>query len=100
MLALIGNYIEWHGSTIETIEQDLGIDLHSDIEETVFHPYNLVQKVYRTIGETYHKHEADQMSFLSSLQREDYEILRHSSRCASFGKFLDSLLYNKVTELP
>lgn len=100
MLALIRNYIEWHGSSVETIEQELGIDLHSDIEDTVFHPYNLVQKVYRAIGETYHKHEADQMSFLSSLQRDDYEMLRHSGRCASFGKFLDSLLDNKVTALP
>lgn len=32
-------------------------------------------------------------------QCEDYETLRHSGRCASFGKFLDSLLDNVEPEL-
>lgn len=100
MLALIENFVVSHGSSIEAIEQQLDVDLHSDIEETVFHPYNLVQKIYRLLEESYHKHEGDQMSFLSTLQREDYEALRHSGRCASFGKFLDSLLDNVVTGLP
>lgn len=100
MLALIENFVVSHGSSIEAIEQQLDVDLHSDVEETVFHPYNLVQKIYRLLDESYHKHEGDQMSFLSTLQYEDYEALRHSGRCASFGKFLDSLLDNVVTVLP
>lgn len=100
MLALIGNFVASRGSSVEDIEQQLNIDLHTDIEETVYHPYNLVQKIYRLLGESYHKHESDQMSFLSTLQFEDYEALRHSGRCASFGKFLDGLLDNAITELP
>lgn len=100
MLALIENYVVSQGTSIEDIEQQLNVDLHSDIEETVFHPYNLVQKIYRLLDESYHKHGGDQMSFLSTLQCEDYEALRHSGRCASFGKFLDSLLDNVEAELP
>lgn len=100
MLALIENFVVSRGSSIKDIEQQLAVDLHSDIEETVFHPYNWVQKIYKLINESYHKHGGDQMSFLSTLQCEDYEVLRHSGRCASFGKFLDSLLDNVETELP
>lgn len=100
MLALIENYVVSQGSSIVDIEHQLNVDLHSDIEETVFHPYNLVQKIYRLLDDSYHKHEGDQMSFLSTLQCEDYEALRHSGRCASFGKFLDSLLDNVESELP
>lgn len=100
MLALIEKYVVSRGSSIKGIEQQLNVDLHSDIEETVFHPYNLVQKIYRLLDESYHKHEGDQMSFLSTLQCEDYEALRHSGRCASFSKFLDSLLDNVETSLP
>lgn len=100
MLALIENFVEARGASIVDIEHLLNVDLHSDIEETVYHPYNLVQKIYKLMGESYHKHESDQMSFLATLQREDYETLRHSDRCASFGKFLDSLLDNVETEQP
>lgn len=100
MLALIENFVVSHGSSIDAIEQQLSLDLHSDIEDTVFHPYNWVQKIYKLMNESYHKHESDQMSFLSTLQCSDYEALRHSGRCASFGKFLDSLLENVETELP
>ena len=39
----------------------------------------------------YGKHEGELLSFLSSLGKEDYERLRHSGRCASFSKFMDSL---------
>lgn len=100
MLALIGNFVASRGSSVEDIEQQLNIDLHTDVEETVYHPYNWVQKIYKLLGESYHKHESDQMSFLSTLQLEDYEALRHSGRCTSFGKFLDGLLDNVVTVLP
>lgn len=100
MLALIENFVVSRGFSIETIEKQLNIDLHSDIEATVFHPTKLVQKIYGLLDESYHKHESDQMSFLSTLQREDYEALRHSCRSASFGKFLDSLLDNVERELP
>lgn len=100
MLALIGNFVESRGSSVEDIEQQLNIDLHTDVEDTVYHPFNLVQKIYKLLGESYHKHESDQMSFLSTLQCEDYEALRQSGRCASFCKFMDSLLDNEVTELP
>lgn len=100
MLALIGNFVERQGCSVESIEQQLNVDLHSDIEMSVYHPFNLVQRIYRLLDESYHKHGGDQMSFLSTLQRDDYEMLRHSGRCASFGKFLDSLLDNEETELP
>ena len=71
-----------------------------DFEQTVFHPYPLVKKIYQACGEDYGKHGSESFSFLSTLSVEDYEGLRHSGRCASFAKFLDSLLGGPCPQLP
>ncbi len=92
MLALIDNYIISKGGAPGEAFASVGIDYNSDFENTVFHPYNKVQKIFNSIGEHYGKHEGDHLSFLSFLSVDDYEDLRNSGRCASFKSFIDSLL--------
>lgn len=92
MMALMDKFIVSNGGNPEKLFADAGVDYHSDFENTIYHPYNKVQAIYKAIQLTYKKHEEDQFSFLSSLSKEDYETLRCSRRCASFKSFLDSLL--------
>lgn len=99
MLGLIENYIRSKGRTIDNISKELNIDLCIDPEE-VYHPFNLVRRIYQACGSDYHKHEDDALSFLSLLAKDDYESLRISGRCSSFSKFLDSLLGGERPVLP
>lgn len=99
MLGLIDNYIRSKDRSIDDISKELNIDLCSDPEK-VYHPFNLVRRIYKACGNDYHKHEDDARSFLSLLAKDDYERLRNSGRCSSFSKFLDSLLGGECPELP
>lgn len=92
MLALIDNFIISKGANPDSVFKSVGVAYNSDFEKTVFHPYNLVEKIYQTIGVHYGKHEDDYFSFLATLTKDDYEKLRNSNRCASFKLFIDSLL--------
>lgn len=91
MLSLIENFVSSAGGDLADILSSLGIDVEDDFELNVFHPAKVVEKVFGTIGKKYGKHEADQYSFLSTLIVQDYEKLRHSGKCSSFKKLLDSL---------
>lgn len=92
MMALLNNFIVSKGGKPEDVFATAGVDYKSDFEETVYHPYNKVQKIYQEVNATYGKHEGDFFSFLKSLTKEDYEMLRNSGRCASFRSFINSLL--------
>ena len=100
MLALIENYVKSNGNDAVKLCQRLGVDLTSDFEEVIYHPFPLVRKIYQACGSDYHKHGGESFSFLSTLTVEDYERLRLSGRCASFAKFLDSLLGGDCPQLP
>ena len=100
MLALIERYVTENGKDLAEICKQLGIDEGCDFEQTIYHPYPLVRKLFQACGEDYHKHGKESFSFLSTLSVEDYEALRHSGRCASFAKFIDSLLGGVSPVLP
>ena len=100
MLALIERYVTSHGKDLVAVCSELGIDIAQDFEQTVYHPYPLVKKIFQACGEDYSKHGSESFSFLSMLTVEDYEGLRNLGRCASFSKFLDSLLGGTTPTLP
>ena len=100
MLALIEKYVESNGHDAAELCRQLDVDLTSDLEQVIYHPYPLVRKIYQACGNDYHKHGGESFSFLSTLTIEDYERLKHSGRCASFARFLDSLLGGDCPELP
>ena len=92
MMALLDKYIVSKGGIPEEVFEVAGVDYESDFENTVYHPYNKVQEIYRAVNANYGKHEGDYLSFLASLTIDDYKALRNSDRCASFKSFIDSLL--------
>lgn len=101
MLALIENYITDKNQDINTISQELGVDIRNcNPEDSIYHPFPMARKIYQACGEDYRKHGKESYSFLSTLSVDDYERLRQSGRCASFGKFLDSLLGGACPQLP
>lgn len=96
MMALLSNFVSSRGKHLPDLLRQIGIDPEADLEQTVFHPYNKVQEIYRALGESYGKHEGDHLSFLSTLTKDDYESLRNSGKCASFKTFLDSLMTSRA----
>lgn len=92
MMALLNNFIVSRGGNPEEVFAKFDVDYNSDFEETVYHPYSKVQKIYQEVKATYGKHTRDYFSFLQSVKKEDYESLRNSRRCASFRSFINSLL--------
>lgn len=100
MLALIEIFVRNSGKDVDELCEQLGIDKTEDFEETIYHPFPLVKKIYQACGSDYNKHGSDSFSFLNTLTVEDYERLRQSGRCASFAKFLNSLLGGELPNLP
>ena len=101
MLALIENYVTNKGQAIAEICQQISVDVTiCDPENEVYHPFPLAKKIFQVCGEDYNKHGGESFTFLSPLTVEDYERLRHSGKCASFSKFLDSLLGGVAPQLP
>lgn len=100
MLALLNKVVTSRGLDLAEICRGIGIDFSLDPETTIFHPTQVVKQIYEAMGDNYGKHRGDIIAFLSTLTRDDYEWLRHSGRCASFGKFLDSLFGAPKPVLP
>ena len=100
MLALIDRFVASKGEDLADVCRQLGVNVGCDFEQAVYHPYPIVQKIYKACGEEYHKHGKESFSFLSTLTKDDYEALRRSGRCVSFAKFIDSLLGGACPDLP
>lgn len=100
MLCLIENELISHGKLIDDLNPDLSFDLNGDIENELFHPASNLEEVYTLLGKTYNKKTHDIESFLSRLNKNDFENLRHSGRSPSFTKFVDSLLGSPCPLLP
>lgn len=101
MLALIEQYIISKGKPVGEICAQVGTNIVDiDPEKHIYHPYPLVKQIFQACGEDYNKHSKESYSFLAVLGVDDYERLRHSEKCASFRKFLDSLLGGPMPSLP
>ena len=101
MLALIENYVVYKGQDVVNICQQIGVDFTvCNPENDIYHPFPLAKRLFQACGMDYHKHGGESFSFLSTLTVDDYERLRHSDKCASFSKFLDSLLGGPIPQLP
>ena len=100
MLALIENFVRDKGKDVDELCRQLGVDRTVDFENTIYHPYPMLKKIYQACGSDYGKHGSESFSFLETLAVDDYERLRQSGRCASFAKFLNSLLGVECPELP
>ncbi len=100
MLAMIEPFASHNSIDIDSIDLPQGFDITCDFEQMVYHPFPIVRKIFNACGEDYHKHGKESYSFLATLSVADYEALRHSGRCPSFSKFIDSLLGGQCPDLP
>jgi hypothetical protein len=74
--------------TVEYIEKHLGLNLEKiNPETTFFHPTKVMEKIYGLANETYKKSKGNIEVIMASLQKEDFESLENSNKCASFGEF-------------
>lgn len=67
-------------------------DTSADVETSVYHPADTLDRIYGLSGNKYDKHKSDANSILSYLEKDDFERLYESGNCASFRKFADALL--------
>lgn len=78
--------------TEEALSDGWGVTESFDPETGVYHPYKMLADVYSSVGLAYGKHSGDVESFVSGLDRTDFEMLASSDNCRSFAMFMDSLL--------
>jgi hypothetical protein len=74
------------------IAEKIGIDLSViDPEATFFHPANIIEEIYSLVGLQYKKSKGDIYAIMNGIQKEDFEFLYESDKCASFNSFSDAL---------
>jgi hypothetical protein len=74
--------------TVSYIEQHLGFDLEKiNPEITFFHPAKTMEQIYELANEIYKKSKGNIEAIMASLQKEDFEQLKKSNKCSSFGTF-------------
>lgn len=78
--------------TCEYINQELGVNLSViDPESAVFHPADLVRRIYALVGSNYSKHKSDIEAIAAFLTVQNIEVLCLSQKCSSLGTFLDCI---------
>ncbi len=74
--------------TVDYINEHLGFNLETiNPETTFFHPAKIMEQIYELANETYKKSKGNIEAIMVSLQKEDFEMLRNSNKCASFEEF-------------
>jgi hypothetical protein len=74
--------------TVAYIEKHLGFNLETiDPETTFFHPTKTMEQIYELANETYKKSKGNIEVIMASLQKDNFEQLENSHKCASFGEF-------------
>jgi len=75
------------------IIEKTGFDIEVDDPETAFfHPSPKLTELLSTIGKSYNKSKADVNSFVSYIDKTDYQNLLDSEKCGSFKDFFQSVV--------
>ena len=74
------------------LRDTFGFDLDSDVETGEYHPVNLLDRIYRSIGRGYDKHVAEVNSIMRHLDKSDFEMLLSLPQCNSFNNFMSNLI--------
>lgn len=78
--------------TSDMIQEILKVDFFKiDPETTFLHPTETIKALLELIGEKYDKHDHEINSFLSYIEKEDFENLLTSQKCNSFKLFNDCI---------
>lgn len=78
--------------TIENIAKSLNINLNEiDPENEFFQPATEIEAIFELAGRNYNKSKGDSYALVSRIEKEDYETLNESEKCASFSTFYQHL---------
>lgn len=84
--------------TIENIAKSLKISLNMiDPETEFFQPANEIKAIFELVKRNYNKSKGDSYALVSRIEKEDYETLYESEKCASFSTFYQHLPKTKNT---
>lgn len=70
-------------------------DIQECTDNTIYHPAEILDKVFQLAECRYEKHKTDANSILSYIGKDDFELLYNSGRSQSFNSFVDTLLLGK-----
>lgn len=75
-------------------EDDLNniYNIEDDVEQTIYHPADTLNKVFNIVGSTYEKHKSDANSIVGFMEKEDFEVLLESGKSQTFKNFVNALV--------
>ena len=71
-------------------------DVQACIDSSIYHPAEMLDKVFQLADCRYEKHKTDANSILSYIGKEDFELLYKSGRSQSFNSFVNTLLIRET----
>jgi hypothetical protein len=75
--------------TYEYIKNEIGIDLDIDPETSIFHPAKSMDLILSAVGRNYDKSKHEINSFVSEIDKQDYNNLYKKLICSSYNQFYD-----------
>ncbi len=78
--------------TQDYLRDAFGFDLDADVETNEYHPVNLLDRIYKSIGRGYDKHLSEVNSIMGRLDKTDFEMLLSLPKCNSFNHFMSNLI--------
>ena len=85
--SLLKKFVNLKIEDIQTI-----YDIQACVDCCIYHPAEMLNKVFQLAGCKYEKHKTDANSILSYMTKEDFESFYASGRSQSFNSFVDTLL--------
>ena len=79
------------------IKHSLGCDLSEDIEQTIYHPASLFERILGLVGKKYDKDSEMVSTITAQIDKQECLNLYNSNRCYSFHDFLLTLLGSDIT---
>lgn len=67
-------------------------DIDDDVEQTIYHPADTLNKVFNIVGSAYEKHKSDANSIMKYMEKMDFEVLLQSGKSQTFKNFVKALV--------
>ena len=77
--------------TDEFIDEKLNINLRVIDPEHIFHPAQIVSKIYQLVDKKYRKKQGDIEAIVDKVEKQDIDELLISDKCKSFNEFFENL---------
>ena len=86
--------LQKNAAMVSISEDDLNniYNIEDDVEQTIYHPADTLNKVFNIVGSTYEKHKSDANSIVGFMEKEDFEVLLESGKSQTFKNFVNALV--------